>query len=201
MDSETSTPAQQEAASPQPTPALPSRLTRRRDNAAHAPAWKARENALARLLAMGLSQRQAALRVRMTEERVRGYMRDELFRKHVENIGLRIADRVEDEIATALRDIELEAVQNLWELAEKAKSEEVRLKATISILDRAGQRGAPAQRIQQQVATLDMNKPLPDQVRAALADPGVQQLLHKNPQLQRKLLQEPHGEPSQAKTS
>ena len=144
-----------------------------------------RDKQIARMLALGYTTKVVAKRLGMQEVTVKNRFLDADFAKLYDSYVNSIDIKIENEIVQSLVEAELEAVEALRELMVGAKKEDVRLAAAESLLDRAGQRGKPADK--SQIATLSLNKPLDESVRNALSDPGVRAYLEQKPELAKML--------------
>lgn len=150
----------------------------------------ARNKRVARLVASGMGLRDVAKQLNLTRSQVLQISRDPGFeamvREFVENNDTFVRD--------GLLDGERAAINFMLNLIEREDAaEELRFKAALTLLDRAGSRGKPVERVESKALTLSG-----DAAQAALAnalrDPGVRSYLDANPQVAKALLISPAGE-------
>jgi hypothetical protein len=149
------------------------------------PFLTARNRQAARLLAEGLTVPETSKQLGMTQKRIHMLLADERFKLEVEQAALRMSQTIEDQIIEELVQAERKAVIVVEELMD-SKDEEIRLKAALTMLDRAGRRGKVADKVEQRIATYNMNQAQRDQAKLALRDPGVRALLP--PEIAQKVL-------------
>lgn len=153
---------------------------------------EARKRRIARYLAFGRPVAEIAKKLGTNPTQVyRWINEDDTIREHLQRFASSADKAVED----TLIEGERKAALVLEELAEHATSEKVRLEAAVSLLDRAGKRGRPVERIDQrslQFQVADSARA----IRAALADPAVRAWLQTQPQIVQAIAALPPGESS-----
>lgn len=154
-----------------------------------------RDRAIARLLAAGHTEQDVARELSISVAMVKSRLKLPEFVTLLEQMSQRVDEKMEERIVEELLKTELEAAIELRTLL-RSKDEKVRLAAVESALNRAGKRGKPAEKSEQKVATLDLNKPMGKQLEHALRDPAVRDYLDARPEL-RGLLAQPQGEGQQ----
>lgn len=136
---------------------------------------------IARMVAVGTPYKEIASRFGLAAQTIAMYMQDPSFKSLVETYLDRLDTKAEARILEDLIEAEEEALQTMRDLLS-SKSDEVKFKAAESLLNRAGKRGKATDR--QELATLNLNKPIDQALQAALADPSVRKMLQQRPDLQ-----------------
>lgn len=133
---------------------------------------------LAVYLGLGYDKAVAASKVGMSLEAVTVACQDPTFIAQVE----RLADQHAEVMSNMLENAEALAVQTLTDLLE-ASDEEVRLKAAMNLLDRAGRRGTPVTKVEQNTVqrTVELKGDMNEALSKALLDPGVRAWLQQHP--------------------
>lgn len=138
----------------------------------------ARRKLLAVYLGLGYSKPDAAAKVGMTLNGVDTACSDPAFVAMVDRISLQHAETME----VLLSNAETKAIETLTNLLD-AEDEDIRYKAAVNLLDRAGKRGAVVTRVEQKTVqhTTEVKGDLNEALSKALLDPGVRRWLSAQP--------------------
>lgn len=144
----------------------------------------ARNKRVARLVASGMSLREVAKHLGLTRAHVGAIAREAGFQQLVQDF----VESNDTFVREGLLEGERAAINFMLNLIENPDAdEELRFKAAHTLLDRAGARGKPVERVESKSLQLSG-----DAAQAALAnalrDPGVRSYLEANPQVAKALL-------------
>lgn len=133
---------------------------------------------LAVYLGLGYDKTIAAAKVGMTLEAVTAACQDSAFVAQV----ARLAEQHAAMMSDMLENAEVMAIQTLTDLLD-SDDEEVRLKAAMNLLDRAGRRGTPVTKVEQNTVqrTVELKGDMNEALSKALIDPGVRAWLQQHP--------------------